>query len=127
MQAPLVKTSKNFLPILKKFPDVIKALTPTLEEIVKSTASGKEPALKAFTRWGRSLWAEGGEIVVDAIKAAKASPLKKLLKQMKKIKLEDLFEKFLENDKLDVALGIHLWAMEMVETAIDNINRLSVE
>ena len=125
-QAPLVKTAKNFLPILEQFPDVIKALTPTLNEIVKSVASGKEPVQKSFARWGRSLWAEGGKITVDAIKAAKASPLNKLIKLIKKMKVEDLLSKFLEGDKLKVVLGIQDWAMEMIETAIDNINALSV-
>ena len=116
MQAPLSKTAGNFLPLLKKSPEILKAMAPTLMEIVSEIAGGKEPTDEDYVKWGDAPMETGGEHFGDLVEALKASPIKKLVKQFKALNLKGQLKKAgLKGDWLKYPLKALDWIIKMME------------
>ena len=120
MQAPLVETFNKFKPILKKCPEVVKAMAPTLMEIGSEIAGGKEPTDENYIKWGGALMETGGEHLVDLVKALKASPIKKLVKLFKALNIKGQMKKAgLKGPWLKVALKYLEWIIKMMEGVVE--------
>ena len=111
MKAPLFKTAANLWPYLKKLPEVLAAMAPTLMEIASEIAGGKEPTDEDFIKWGGAAMETGGEYFADLVKALKASPIKQLVKQFKALNLKTLLKKA----GLKSALKYLDWIIKMME------------
>ena len=60
LQIPFAKTIENIWPILKKDPDIIQNMMPTLHDIFNSVANEKTISKKDFASWGKRLLKSGG-------------------------------------------------------------------
>ena len=109
LQIPLAKTIENIWPILKKDPDIIQNMMPTLHDIFNSAANEKTISKKDFASWGKRLLKSGGPHLKKWGISTKESLIQDLIKKNHNLNLY-----VLEYYQLKIFNDIVNWSQMMI-------------
>ena len=113
LQIQLAKTIENIWPILKKDPDIIQNMMPTLHEIFNSVANEKPISKKDYVSWGKRLLKSGGPHLKKWVISTKDSHIQDLIKKIHNLSLYVL-EGSLEDYQLKIFNDIVNWSQMMI-------------
>merc|ERR1719244_637338 len=107
MQKPIIDTLNTFWPVMKKGPDVLIKLVPTLKEMINAVEGGKDIPDDDFAKWGKSLMKTGGELAKESIGALKSSPFGELKDKFKALGLAEKLSKLMPAEwKTQIGEGV---------------------